>query len=87
MDLLAPLLSLDHYPSLKAAMAVTFVCQYDTGDKTYYLLWQTENAIPKIVGLLHNTLSGRGGVGTSTACSPSCRASDASRLWRPDRTL
>ena len=63
VDLLAPLLSLDHYQSLKAAMAVTFVCQYDTGDKTYILLRQTENVIPKIVGLLHNTLSGRGGSG------------------------
>ncbi|KAL9179471.1 hypothetical protein ACHAXT_008761 [Thalassiosira profunda] len=63
VDLLAPLLSLDHYQSLKAAMAVTFVCQYDTGDKTYNLLRQTENVIPKIVGLLHNTLSGRGGSG------------------------
>ena len=63
VDLLAPLLSLDHYQSLKAAMAVTFVCQYETGDKTYNLLRQTENVIPKIVGLLHNTLSGRGGSG------------------------
>ena len=63
VDLLAPLLSLDHYQSLKAAMAVTFVCKYDTGDKTYNLLRQTENVIPKIVGLLHNTLSGRGGSG------------------------
>ena len=63
VDLLAPLLSLDHYQSLKAAMAVTFVCQYDTGDGTYNLLRQTENVIPKIVGLLHNTLSGRGGSG------------------------
>ena len=63
VDLLAPLLALDHYQSLKAAMAVTFVCQYDTGDRTYNLLRQTENVIPKIVGLLHNTLSGRGGSG------------------------
>ena len=63
VDLLAPLLALDHYQSLKAAMAVTFVCKYDTGDKTYNLLRQTENVIPKIVGLLHNTLSGRGGSG------------------------
>ncbi|KAL7520481.1 hypothetical protein ACHAWX_005206 [Stephanocyclus meneghinianus] len=63
VDLLAPLLALDHYQSLKAAMAVTFVCRYDTGDKTYNLLRQTENVIPKIVGLLHNTLSGRGGSG------------------------
>lgn len=63
VDLLAPLLALDHYQSLKAAMAVTFVCKYDTSDKTYNLLRQTENVIPKIVGLLHNTLSGRGGSG------------------------
>ncbi len=41
-------------------MDVTFVCQYDTGDKTYNLLRQTENVIPKMVGLLHNTLLGRG---------------------------
>ena len=63
VDLLAPLIALDHYQSLKAAMAVTFVCRYDTGDRTYNLLRQTENVIPKITSLLHNTLSGRGGSG------------------------
>mmetsp|Transcript_22705 Transcript_22705/g.47899 ORF Transcript_22705/g.47899 Transcript_22705/m.47899 type:complete len:1715 (-) Transcript_22705:911-6055(-) len=63
VDLLAPLIALDHYQSLKAAMAVTFVCRYDTGDRTYNLLRQTENVIPKIISLLHNTLSGRGGSG------------------------
>ena len=28
VELLTPLLTLDHYQSLKAAMAVTFVCRY-----------------------------------------------------------
>lgn len=63
VELLAPLLTLDHYQSLKAAMAVTFVCRYDEGDECYDLLRKTENAIPKIISLLHNTLSGRGGNG------------------------
>jgi hypothetical protein len=63
VELLAPLLTLDHYQSLKAAMAVTFVCRYDEGDETYDLLRKTENVIPKIISLLHNTLSGRGGQG------------------------
>merc|ERR1712238_89555 len=63
VELLAPLLTLDHYQSLKAAMAVTFVCRYDEGDECYDLLRKTENVIPKIIDLLHNTLSGRGGKG------------------------
>eukprot|EP00934_Nitzschia_sp_Nitz4_P007162 Nitzschia sp. Nitz4//scaffold17_size182527//153379//156633//NITZ4_001878-RA/size182527-processed-gene-0.29-mRNA-1//1//CDS//3329539412//7152//frame0 len=63
VELLAPLLTLDHYQSLKAAMAVTFVCRYDEGDECYDLLRKTENVIPKIIALLHNTLSGRGGNG------------------------
>ncbi|KAL3915724.1 MAG: hypothetical protein SGILL_005511 [Bacillariaceae sp.] len=63
VELLAPLLTLDHYQSLKAAMAVTFVCRYDQGDECYDLLRKTENVIPKIISLLHNTLSGRGGNG------------------------
>mmetsp|Transcript_5467 Transcript_5467/g.8336 ORF Transcript_5467/g.8336 Transcript_5467/m.8336 type:complete len:1123 (+) Transcript_5467:93-3461(+) len=63
VELLAPLLTLDHYQSLKAAMAVTFVCRYDEGDETYDLLRKTENVIPKIISLLHNTLSGKGGNG------------------------
>ena len=63
VELLAPLLTLDHYQSLKAAMAVTFVCRYDEGDETYDLLRKTETVIPKIISLLHNTLSGRGGNG------------------------
>ena len=44
-------------------MAVTFVCRYDEGDECYDLLRKTENVIPKIISLLHNTLSGRGGNG------------------------
>lgn len=63
VELLAPLLTLDHYQSLKAAMAVTFVCRYDEGDETYDLLRKTETVIPKIIDLLHNTLSGQGGNG------------------------
>jgi len=63
VELLAPLLTLDHYQSLKAAMAVTFVCRYDEGDETYDLLRKTENVIPKIISLLHNTLAGMGGNG------------------------
>jgi len=63
VELLAPLLTLDHYQSLKAAMAVTFVCRYDEGDECYDLLRKTENVIPKIISLLHNTLSGKGGNG------------------------
>ncbi len=63
VELLAPLLTLDHYQSLKAAMAVTFACRYDEGDECYDLLRKTENVIPKIISLLHNTLSGRGGNG------------------------
>jgi hypothetical protein len=63
VELLAPLLTLDHYQSLKAAMAVTFVCRYDENDECYDLLRKTENVIPKIISLLHNTLSGRGGNG------------------------
>lgn len=63
VELLAPLLSLDHYQSLKAAMAVTFVCRYDEDYATYDLLRKTENVIPKIINLLSNTLSGRGGNG------------------------
>jgi hypothetical protein len=63
VELLAPLLTLDHYQSLKAAMAVTFVCRYDEGNETYDLLRKTENVIPKIINLLHNTLTGRGGNG------------------------
>jgi len=63
VELLAPLLTLDHYQSLKAAMAITFVCRYDEDDETYDLLRKTENVIPKIISLLHNTLSGRGGNG------------------------
>jgi hypothetical protein len=63
VELLAPLLTLDHYQSLKAAMAVTFCCRYDEGDECYDLLRKTENVIPKIISLLHNTLSGRGGNG------------------------
>jgi len=63
VELLAPLLTLDHYQSLKAAMAVTFVIRYDEDDETYDLLRNTENVIPKIISLLHNTLSGRGGNG------------------------
>jgi len=63
VELLAPLLTLDHYQSLKAAMAVTFVCRYDEDDETYDLLRKTENVIPKIISLLHNTLAGRGGNG------------------------
>ena len=63
VELLAPLLTLDHYQSLKAAMAVTFCCRYDKGDECYDLLRKTENVIPKIISLLHNTLSGRGGNG------------------------
>lgn len=63
VQLLAPLLTLDHYQSLKAAMAVTFICRFDKDDGTYDLLRKTENVIPKIISLLHNTLSGRGGNG------------------------
>lgn len=63
VQLLAPLLTLDHYQSLKAAMAVTFVCRYDEDDETYDLLRKTETVIPKIINLLHNTLSARGGSG------------------------
>ena len=63
VELLAPLLSLDHYQSLKAAMAVTFICRFDKDDETYDLLRKTENVIPKIISLLHNTLSGHGGNG------------------------
>ena len=63
VELLAPLLTLDHYQSLNAAMAVTFVCRYDEGDETYDLLRKTENVIPKIISLLHNTLAGMGGNG------------------------
>ena len=63
VELLAPLLSLDHYQSLKAAMAITFVCRYDEDYATYDLLRKTENVIPKIISLLSNTLSGRGGNG------------------------
>lgn len=63
VELLAPLLTLDHYQSLKAAMAVTFCCRFDQGDECYDLLRKTENVIPKIVNLLHNTLAGRGGNG------------------------
>ena len=63
VELLAPLLTLDHYQSLKAAMAVTFICRFDKDDETYDLLRKTENVIPKIISLLHNTLSGRGGNG------------------------
>ena len=63
VELLAPLLTLDHYQSLKAAMAVTFCCRYDEGDECYDLLRKTENVIPKIISLLHNTLAGRGGNG------------------------
>jgi hypothetical protein len=44
-------------------MAVTFCCRYDEGDECYDLLRKTENVIPKIISLLHNTLSGRGGTG------------------------
>ena len=44
-------------------MAITFVCRYDKDDETYDLLRKTENVIPKIISLLHNTLSGRGGSG------------------------
>jgi hypothetical protein len=44
-------------------MAVTFCCRYDEGDECYDLLRKTENVIPKIISLLHNTLSGRGGNG------------------------
>ncbi|GKY98531.1 hypothetical protein MPSEU_000810200 [Mayamaea pseudoterrestris] len=63
VELLGPLLTLDHYQSLKAAMAVTFCCRYNAGDECYDLLRKTENVIPKITGLLHNTLAGRGGNG------------------------
>ena len=63
VELLAPLLTLDHYQSLKAAMAVTFVCRYDEDDSTYDLLRKTESVIPKIIALLHNTLAGKGGNG------------------------
>lgn len=63
VELLAPLLTLDHYQSLKAAMAVTFICRFDKDDETYDLLRKTENVIPKIISLLHNTVSGRGGNG------------------------
>mmetsp|Transcript_9665 Transcript_9665/g.12237 ORF Transcript_9665/g.12237 Transcript_9665/m.12237 type:complete len:1363 (-) Transcript_9665:105-4193(-) len=63
VELLAPLLTLEHYQSLKAAMAVTFICRFDEDDETYDLLRKTENVIPKIISLLHNTLSGRGGNG------------------------
>jgi hypothetical protein len=63
VEILAPLLSLDHYQSLKAAMAITFVCRYDEDYATYDLLRKTENVIPKIISLLSNTLSGRGGTG------------------------
>jgi len=63
VELLAPLLTLDHYQSLKAAMAVTFCCRFDKSDECYDLLRKTENVIPKIINLLHNTLNGRGGNG------------------------
>lgn len=63
VELLAPLLTLNHYQSLKAAMAVTFVCRYDEDDTTYDLLRKTETVIPKIISLLHNTLAGKGGNG------------------------
>lgn len=63
VELLAPLLTLDHYQSLKAAIAVAFVCRYDEGHETYDLLRKTENVIPKIINLLHNTLAGEGGNG------------------------
>mmetsp|Transcript_20039 Transcript_20039/g.28512 ORF Transcript_20039/g.28512 Transcript_20039/m.28512 type:complete len:1183 (+) Transcript_20039:210-3758(+) len=63
VELLAPLLTLDHYQSLKAAMAVTFVCRFDEDDSTYDLLRKTESVIPKIISLLHNTLTGKGGNG------------------------
>jgi hypothetical protein len=63
VELLAPLLTLEHYQSLKAAMAVTFICRFDEDDETYDLLRKTENVIPKIISLLHNTLSGSGGSG------------------------
>jgi hypothetical protein len=63
VEVLAPLLTLDHYQSLKAAMAVTFVCRYDEDDSTYDLLRKTESVIPKICALLTNTLAGKGGNG------------------------
>lgn len=63
VELLTPLLNLDHYQSLKAAMAVTFCCRFDEGEECYDLLRKTENVIPKITALLYNTLSGRGGMG------------------------
>jgi len=62
VELLRPLLPLDHYQSLKAAMAVTFCCaMHETA--SYELLRQTECVLPKIVSLLHNTLQGKGGNG------------------------
>jgi len=63
VELLTPLLTLNHYQSLKAAMAVTFVCRYDEDDTTYDLLRKTETVIPKIISLLYNTLAARGGNG------------------------
>lgn len=63
MEFLASLLTFDHYQSLKAAMAVTFICRYDEGDETYDLLRKTESVIPEIISLLHNTLAGIGGNG------------------------
>lgn len=72
IELLAPLLTLEHYQSLKAAMACTFILAHpSTVDspyalntpQTYDLLRQIETTIPKIISLLTNTLQGKGGAG------------------------
>jgi len=74
VELLAPLLTLDHYQSLKAAMACTFILSHPTTAQSgslydlhappmYDLLRQIETTIPKIVSLLTNTLHGKGGAG------------------------
>ena len=68
VELLTPLVSADHYQSLKAAMAVAFCGRFDEeGDNgqesVYSILERSGTAIPKIVQLLHNTLAGQGGAG------------------------
>ena len=72
IELLAPLLTLEHYQSLKAAMACTFILAHPSTatssyalhtPQTYDLLRQIEITIPKIISLLTNTLQGKGGAG------------------------
>jgi len=63
VEMLVPLLAVNHYIGLKATMVVILCCRQDEGNECMDLIRREDHAMPKIVTLLQNTVSGRGGEG------------------------